>query len=385
VRPLITALVADLLAWYQRLAAPPATNPTTSAAHPHRRPPPSRCSWEDHPSTYRTAGLRWGGGGRHFKFDETRDDLPDRVVRPLISYQPSSARALSHQRSVHQRSPRRDSSITPSGHFRHSKASDASGASQKGISHSRPVAPPRPPLDHPPGGAPRRGRIRSNPVGCPSRATNLPPIRLKPSRLIPNRRTAVHLGYGACPTGPEAALMWPHELFYELFQGSNGWSIRDYWLRASLGLLQFEFDFSISNWWHLDKSHAELRHDRAGTLAACRRLVEGNGNSLAAFNGVIAFVHAPPSDVGALGTSGAVLDQDGTIPFFQHEMGRVLGFKHSFGPFIPPPKSPYGSEYNDPYCVMGYTSRQAPAHRIPAPPNLTASADILLRCFLLVE
>lgn len=169
--------------------------------------------------------------------------------------------------------------------------------------------------------------------------------------------------------GPATAeipqVTWPDDLFYQLFQASNGWSLRDYWLRSSFGLFQFEFDLSIAHWWRFgDHSHAELGNNRGGILAAARQVVEqDNSMSLSGFDAVIAFVHAPPSDAGAV-QGGAVFDQGGSIPFFQHELGHVLGFEHSFGPFIPPP-SQFGSLYNDPYCVMGYTGQQA--HSVPVP------------------
>jgi hypothetical protein len=171
--------------------------------------------------------------------------------------------------------------------------------------------------------------------------------------------------------GPEVPgalphLTWPDNLFHELFQASNGWSLRDYWLRSSFGLLQLEFDFSIANWWRFgDHTQAELMQDRQGMLAAARGVVEkDNGISLKDFDEVIAFVHAPPSNAGAVG-GGAVFDQAGSIPFYQHELGHVLGFQHSFGPFLPPPNM-FGSLYNDIYCVMGYTGPQAHAIQRPS-------------------
>jgi hypothetical protein len=98
-------------------------------------------------------------------------------------------------------------------------------------------------------------------------------------------------------------------------------------------------------------------------LAAARKVVSDNGISLAEFDKVIAFVHAPPCDAGAV-SGGAVFDQAGTISFFQHETGHVLGFQHSFGPFIPPPNH-YGSLYDDPYCITGYFDMQR--HPVPVP------------------
>ncbi|WP_157498153.1 hypothetical protein [Leifsonia sp. Leaf336] len=176
---------------------------------------------------------------------------------------------------------------------------------------------------------------------------------------------------GGKTDGEEPSLTWPDELFYELFQGSNGWSVRDYWLRSSLGLLQLEFDFSIGKWWRLgDISRSStapngklLKDDRGQLYAAIRSFLNKEDVSLDGFDQVIAFVHPPPVDAGAT-PGGAVFDQGGIIGFYEHELGHVLGFQHSFGPFIPPPNV-FGSLYNDPYCVMGYTQPQSPVD-VPA-------------------
>lgn len=169
-------------------------------------------------------------------------------------------------------------------------------------------------------------------------------------------------------------LQWPEEFFHELFQASNGWSLRDYWLRSSFGLLQVDFDFSIAKWWRFgDHTQAELKDGRAAILAAARRVVEDdNGVSLSGFDAVIAFVHAPPCNAGAT-PGGAVLDQGGSIQMFQHEIGHVLGFRHSFGPFLPPPNE-FGSLYNDSYCVMGYTGSQS--HVLQVPPQFAQTTII---------
>jgi hypothetical protein len=184
----------------------------------------------------------------------------------------------------------------------------------------------------------------------------------------PKRVAVLRLLWAPGPPVPDEKphLQWPDDLFHEMFQAENGWSLRDYWRRASFGLLDLEFDLSIAHWWRFgDHTHAELKDNRNGILDAARQVVEqDNGVSLANFDAVIAFVHAPPSNAGACG-GGAVFDQGGSLAFFQHELGHVLGFEHSFGPFLPPPDE-FGSLYNDPYCVMGYTGLQS--HTIPTPP-----------------
>jgi len=94
---------------------------------------------------------------------------------------------------------------------------------------------------------------------------------------------------------------------------------------------------------------------------ACRDQAREDGEPLDGFDRVIAFVHAPPCNAGARSSPGdAVLDQGGWLPYFQHEIGHVLGFEHSFGP---------GGPYDDPYCVMGYTNTQS--HRIEMPTDFS--------------
>lgn len=162
--------------------------------------------------------------------------------------------------------------------------------------------------------------------------------------------------------------VWPDEMFNETFQANNGWSLRDYWHASSFGLLRPEFDFSLARWWRLPQRHGELTK-REDILSAARRFVEEDKKtSLGGYDRDIAFIHGPSIDAGAT-TGGAVFDQGGSIPFYQHELGHVLGFMHSFGPFIPPPNE-FGSLYNDPYCVMGYTGPQS--HQISPPPELSA-------------
>jgi len=180
------------------------------------------------------------------------------------------------------------------------------------------------------------------------------------------------------------AARWPDEFLAGLLQRANGWSLRDYWLRASLNLLRLEFDFSLSEWRQfgahtVDEMVADgtlLRSHRASLLAEARRLVEEEGHSLKEFDGVVAFVHSPSSDAGAT-SGGAVFDQGGSLMFYQHELGHVLGFQHAFGPLVPPPDE-FGSLYNDSYCVMGFTGPQS--HTIE-PPAIAANVELVAADF----
>ena len=208
--------------------------------------------------------------------------------------------------------------------------------------------------------------------------------------LRPIRVAVLRFYWAGGPIPPDALPhpTWPDDFYFQLFQASNGWSIRDYWLRTTFGLLQLEFDLSIAPWWHLreeGQSHASLSGSRGGVITACRREVEANGISLAEFDHVVAFMHAPQCNAGAAGVGqDAAFDQNGTLDFYLHEIGHVLGFEHAFGPFIPPPLTEYGSVYNDPYCVMGYSGRQGafpgwPGHQdhsIAQPPQF-AQTQIL--------
>jgi hypothetical protein len=143
--------------------------------------------------------------------------------------------------------------------------------------------------------------------------------------------------------------IWPDWAFEQIFQASNGWSLHDYWLRASLGLIELEFHFEP--WRVLDTFQDSYlwEHPDARTrlVALCRQAATDAGVDASRFDHVIAFVHFPPSPAGATGSPGDVVaDQASGIPFNQHEIGHMLGFEHAFGP-------DGDWAYNDAYCVMG--------------------------------
>jgi hypothetical protein len=149
---------------------------------------------------------------------------------------------------------------------------------------------------------------------------------------------------------------WPDSAFFEIFQASNGWSLHDYWLRSTFGFIDAQFE--VRPWRILRRGQAELMNDRNAIIDACRGQAREDGESLDGYDRVIAFVHAPPCNAGAWTTPGdAALDQNGWLPYYQHEVGHMLGFEHSFGP---------RGVYDDAYCVMGATNVQSHAIVMPA-------------------
>jgi hypothetical protein len=165
---------------------------------------------------------------------------------------------------------------------------------------------------------------------------------------------------GTAPARSAGGIHWDTPFFSELFQGRNGWSIRDYWLRATFGLMDLQFQLA-GRWWILERDQTALRNDRGGMIAACRAATEENGQSLAGFDRVVCFVHPPPCNAGAIGSPGdVVLDQAGNLEMFQHEVGHMLGFEHAWG---------RSGVYDDPYCVMGGGGTYA--NDIPRPPEFS--------------
>jgi hypothetical protein len=131
-------------------------------------------------------------------------------------------------------------------------------------------------------------------------------------------------------SGARSVRPWPDGAFTEIFRGDNGWSVRDFWLRATRGRVDLEFD--IAPWGILyGQSHAALREDRAAILGACRGQARSDGLPMTGFDHVIAFVHEPPANTGIAGRD-AVLDQNAVrLERYYKEVGRLLGFGHGPG------------------------------------------------------
>jgi hypothetical protein len=142
----------------------------------------------------------------------------------------------------------------------------------------------------------------------------------------------------------QSNLPWGPTVFDVLLSDGNGFSMRDYWSRTTFGL--FELEFTVGRLWQASgKSQDALRNDRSRMVQAFRQLYLDDGGSLDGIDSFVFFLDPPPCDAGAQGRD-AVLDQGGRLEMYQHEIGHVLGFMHSFGP---------SGVYGDPYCVMGAT------------------------------
>ena len=154
-------------------------------------------------------------------------------------------------------------------------------------------------------------------------------------------------------------LPWPRDFLREIFI-DNVNSMRNYWRRASLGFLDLEFEFINSGAWIFEEhtqQAAQCGGCRYRTLDAARAFFADNDIAVNGYDHLVVVVPPMPIDWGATSSPPVdiVFEQiDTDLRYMQHEFGHSLGFMHAFGPFVPPP-SEYGSVYNDPYCVMGYT------------------------------
>lgn len=179
---------------------------------------------------------------------------------------------------------------------------------------------------------------------------------------IPKKPRARRPGRGPIQKGlggPRFADMWPDEFFEQVFRAHNGWSLHDYWYRNTAGLV--DIDFHIEPWAVLvgkDQSTAAA-NDRGSVVQMCKDQAAADGVALGGFDHVITFMYPGDNPAGASGRD-AVLDQSPfSLEFYQHELGHVLGYHHSFGT-----NDDY--VYEDPWCVMGRSRVQEHSISIPA-------------------
>jgi hypothetical protein len=153
----------------------------------------------------------------------------------------------------------------------------------------------------------------------------------------------------AKPPTPQAAI-WPDSFLDEVLTRPNGWSLRDYWYRASQGLI--DIDIVVEPWRPLEQDQtAKESTDRGKVIQMCKDQAAADKVSLDGFDHIIGFLYPGQNNCGASG-GNAVFDQSPfSLEFFAHEMGHVLGYSHAFGT-----NGDY--VYQDPWCVMGYSEVQ---------------------------
>ena len=153
----------------------------------------------------------------------------------------------------------------------------------------------------------------------------------------------------AKPPKPQAPI-WPDSFLDEVLTRPNGWSLRDYWYRASQGLI--DIDIVVEPWRTLEQDQtAKEASDRGKVIQMCKDQAAADKVSLDGFDHIIGFLYPGENNCGAAG-GNALFDQSPfSLEFFAHEMGHVLGYSHAFGT-----NSDY--VYQDPWCVMGYSEVQ---------------------------
>jgi hypothetical protein len=157
------------------------------------------------------------------------------------------------------------------------------------------------------------------------------------------------------PSSPVGLVQWNDNTVFEVFARPNGWSVNEYWRRASLGLIELKVD--LFPWRTLPGAQAKLDRKRGDVAALVRKQAEADGVPLDRYERMVALVHPPPGSRGAVATPGdVIIDEMGRnagFPwheFFEHEFGHLLGFEHAFGP-----GGGAWVAYADAFCVMGST------------------------------
>ena len=168
-------------------------------------------------------------------------------------------------------------------------------------------------------------------------------------------RQALPGAVGDVPWGPA----FLREVFVD-----HEYSVRNFWRRATLGLVDLEFDFLDVAAWTFDEygqAGAQGRGGRNRTVEAARAFCKDNDIALDGYDHLVVVVPPGPTDAGATPGDVAFDQATATLPFLQHEIGHTLRFQRAFGG---------NTDCGDPYCVMGYTGMQS--HAIAAPPRFAA-------------
>jgi hypothetical protein len=154
--------------------------------------------------------------------------------------------------------------------------------------------------------------------------------------------------------------LWSQSVLDEVFQSRNGWSLGSYWDQCSLGLRRFQFSF-----FSLGTLKGKQGGGREDVIPAARQQCKDASIPIEDYEHVIILVDPSNNDSGALGIGGdALFDQNGSHEFFAHELGHVLGLDHPFGY-----QNGVPTEYQDYYCLMGYTGPNSATLPRPTDPK----------------
>jgi hypothetical protein len=159
---------------------------------------------------------------------------------------------------------------------------------------------------------------------------------------------------------------WSHAVLEQIFEVRNGWSLGSYWDACSLGLRRLKFKF-----YDLQVLEGEQRgndQDRDDVIKSALRQCNAKNIFTEPYDHFIILVSPAGNDSGARGQN-LLFDQNGEHEFFAHELGHLLGLEHPFGW----DGARQAIEYNDEYCLMGYTGYHHSEMNLPSDPAIVSS------------
>ncbi len=149
--------------------------------------------------------------------------------------------------------------------------------------------------------------------------------------------------------GPQ---QWTDDQVKEVFAAENCWSASQYWWRGTLGLVELVFD--VYPWRALPGVQSVLDTTRGSVNTLVRAQAAADGVPLSNYQQTCTVIQPPPGDRGALGAHGDVVVDEApfSLEFFEHELGHLIGYEHSFGL-----RASDGTwqAYLDDFDVMGYS------------------------------
>ncbi|MBA3914694.1 MAG: hypothetical protein H0X25_12795 [Acidobacteriales bacterium] len=85
---------------------------------------------------------------------------------------------------------------------------------------------------------------------------------------------------------------WSDATLTAVFAGTNDWSVKEYWSRATLNLL--ELQLTLFPWRTLPGNQGELDKARGDVDQLVRKQAAADGVPLDQFDSMVALIHPPP-------------------------------------------------------------------------------------------